>query len=89
MNCVIKSKINAGLVRCCRRRKSAEFVRSLGVLGVFARGISVAGGIVGYADIVFHDSPPLAGWASGAPVSFVGFGQYRVTSVTLAQTYGF
>jgi hypothetical protein len=89
MNCVIKLKLNAGLVRYCSRREPAELMRSLGLLGVFARGVSVAGGIVGCADIVFYDSPPLTGWASGASVSFVGFGQYRVTSVTLAQTYGF
>lgn len=89
MNCVIKSKLSAEVARYCSARKPAELVDSLGVPGVFARGIPVAGGIVGCADIVSYDSPPLAGWASSAPVSFVAFGQYRVTSVTLAETYGF
>ena len=89
MNCVIKSKLNTEVARYCTARKPAELVGSLGVRGVFARGIPVAGGIVGSADIVFHDSPPLTGWASSAPVSFVGFGQYQVTSVTLAETDSF
>jgi len=86
MNCVIKSKFGTEVARYCSARKPAELVRGLGVPGVFASGIPVAGGIVGYADIVFHDSPPLIGWVSSAPVSFVGFGQYRVTSVTPAET---
>ncbi len=89
MNCVAKLEFSGEFVRCCGRKRATELARRLGVLGVFARSIPVAGGIVGCADIVFHDSPPLAGWASGAPVSFVGFGQYRVTWVTLAQTYDF
>jgi hypothetical protein len=29
--------------------------------GVLARGVSDLGGLVGYADIVIHDSPPLTG----------------------------
>jgi hypothetical protein len=86
MNCVIKSGITTALAPYCNARKSAELVRHLGVAGVFARGIPVAGGIVGSADILFHDSPPLIGWASSAPVSFVSFGHYRVTSVTPAET---
>lgn len=32
--------------------------------GVFARGVSDSGGCVGYADIVFYDSPPLTVWPS-------------------------
>jgi hypothetical protein len=86
MNCVIKSKLSTEVARYCNAQRPAEFVRSLGVLGVFARGIPVPGGIVGCADIVFYDSPPLTGWASSEPVSFVGFGKYRVTSVTPAET---
>jgi hypothetical protein len=86
MNCVIKSKLSTEVARYYSARRPAELVDRLGVPGVFARGIPVAGGIVGSADIVFHDSPPLTGWASSEPVSFVGFGKYRVTSVTPAET---
>jgi hypothetical protein len=86
MNCVIKSKLSTEVARYYSARKPAEFVRSLGVSGVFARGIPVPGGIVGCADIVFHDSPPLAGWASSVSVSFVDLGRYKVTSVTPTET---
>jgi hypothetical protein len=57
----------------------------LRVRGVFASGNVVLGGSVGSADIVFLDSPPLAGWASSASVSFLAFGSARVTSVTRTQ----
>ena len=53
--------------------------------GVFASGNPVASGIVGFANIVFLDSPPLAGRASRAAVSFVEIGSFRVTSVTRPQ----
>jgi hypothetical protein len=66
--------------------KAAELVQRSGVVGVFASGIPVPGGIVGCADIVFHDSPPLAGWALGALLRIVSFARCRVTSVTLAQS---
>ena len=49
---------------------------------VFASGNPVASGIVGFANIVFLDSPPLAGRASRAAVSFVEIGSFWVTSVT-------
>ena len=66
--------------------KVAELVQRSGVVGVFASGIPVAGGIVGCADIVFHDSPPLAGWALRALVRIHSFEPCEVTSVTVAQT---
>lgn len=71
------------------KSKAAGLVRKSGVFSVFASGIVVAGGIVGSADVVFHDSPPLAGWASSAVVSFLRFAPYRVTSVTAAQSRHF
>lgn len=61
----------------------AKVFGHLRVRGVFASGTVVPGGSVGFADIVFLDSPPLAGWASSASVSFLAFGSGRVTSVTL------
>ncbi|MBV9155692.1 MAG: hypothetical protein JO097_05500 [Acidobacteriaceae bacterium] len=64
---------------------AATLVESSGVSGVFTSGIPVAGGSVGCADIVFHDSPPLTGWASNAAVSFLSFAPCRVTLVTFAQ----
>ena len=66
--------------------KTAEFVQRSGVDGVFASGIPVTGGVVGCADLVFHDSPPLAGWASNARVCIQRFALSKVTSVTVAQT---
>jgi hypothetical protein len=57
--------------------------------GVLARAVLVAGGFVGCADLVFHDSPPLAGWPSSAVVSFLRFGRCRVTSVTRCQNQSF
>jgi hypothetical protein len=66
--------------------KAAGLVQRSGVVGVFASGIPVAGGIVGFADIVFHDSPPLAGWAWIALVWIHSFEPCKVTSVTVAQT---
>jgi ABC-type uncharacterized transport system permease subunit len=68
---------------------TAGLLERSGVSGVFASGTPVAGGIVGCADIVFYDSPPLTGWASSAIVSFLCFAPYGVTSVTLAQNAGF
>ena len=65
--------------------KPQELVERSRVLGVFARGISDSGGVVGFADIVFHDSPPLTGWASGALLWIVVFRRLRVTWVTLVK----
>jgi hypothetical protein len=69
--------------------KTEELVERLRVLGVFARGISDSGGVVGFADIVFHDSPPLAGWALGAVLWIVRFWPWRVTPVTFAKVGAF
>ena len=71
------------------RSKAEELVERLRVFGVFARGTSDSGGVVGFADIVFHDSPPLAGWALGALLWIVGFWQCSVTPVTLAKIGAF
>jgi hypothetical protein len=57
------------------RGRSQDFV-------VFASGKPVASGIVGFANIVFFDSPPLTGWAFRAALSFVEIGSFGVTSVT-------
>jgi hypothetical protein len=65
--------------------KTTGFGRGLRVRDVFASGMVVKRAFVGFADIVFLDSPPLAGWASGGIVSFLGFGFCRVTSVTWRQ----
>jgi hypothetical protein len=65
---------------------AATLAERSGVSGVFTSGIPVAGGIVGCADIVFHDSPPLAGWAWIALVWIHSFEPCKVTSVTVAQT---
>ena len=69
-----------------RSSKAAELVHRSGVDGVFASDIPVAGGIVGCADLVFHDSPPLAGWASDARLWIHAFAPSGVTLVTVAQT---
>jgi len=71
------------------RSKAEELVERSRVFGVFAKGISDSGGVVGFADLVFHDSPPLTGWALGAALWIVRFWLCRVTPVTFAKIGAF
>ena len=50
--------------------------------GVFARGISDSGGVVGCADIVIHDSPPLTGCTEETERNFNNLGCNGVPGYT-------
>jgi hypothetical protein len=54
---------------------TAGLFQGSGVSSVFASGTPVAGGIVGCADIVFYDSPPLQGVLHSRTCPFNHFGR--------------